>query len=252
MSITTTPAGSTAEIWIDIPPVNALALSDWLELAAQVRALGSRDDVHAILLAAKGRGFCAGVDIKELAADSSLIVAVNRACYEAFEAVYAAPVPVIAAVNGFCLGGGLGLVGSADLVVAADDAYFGLPEIDRGALGGATYAVRLFGMHAARRMLYTGEPIDAANAYRLGNLESVVPAGDLPDAARALASQIASKSPTAIRLAKESLNAIEAVDVPASYRLEQGFTLELYSSPDSHEARQAFVERRDGKFGPAE
>ncbi len=97
-------------------------------------------------------------------------------------------------------------------------------------------------------MLYTGEPISAAEAYRLGALESVLPRDELLPAARALAEKIAEKSPKAVRLAKESLNGIELLDIKTSYRFEQGFTLELYTSPDSQEARDAFVEKRDTRF----
>jgi enoyl-CoA hydratase len=97
-------------------------------------------------------------------------------------------------------------------------------------------------------MLYSGEPITAAEAYRLGALEQVVPRQDLLAAARGLAPKIAAKSPRAVRLAQESLNGIEPLDVKRSYRFEQGFTLELYTSPDSQEARTAFVEKRDAKF----
>jgi len=97
-------------------------------------------------------------------------------------------------------------------------------------------------------MLYTGEPIPAAEALRLGGVESVVPREALRGEARALAEKIASKSPKAVRLAKWSLNGIELLDVKKSYRFEQGFTLELYTSPDSQEARDAFVEKRAAKF----
>lgn len=234
-----------ATITIDAPPVNALDLAAWRKLVAALEAAGTSDDVHVVVLRAEGRGFCAGVDIKELAADSSLIVDVNRACHDAFRAVYECPWPVIASVHGFCLGGGVGLAGSADLVVAADDASFGLPEIDRGAMGAATHAMRLFGMQRARRMLYTGEAVDAVEAHRLGGVDTLAARAALDDETRSLAARIAAKSPVALRLAKQSLNGIELLDVVSSYRFEQGFTLELYTSQDSQEARDAFVEKRD-------
>jgi enoyl-CoA hydratase len=239
------------EVVLNHPPVNALDSRGWFELAETIRRLGRDESVRVVLLAAEGRGFCAGVDIKELARDGKLITQVNRGCYEAFAAVYDCEVPVIAAVHGFCLGGGIGLAGTADIVLASDDATFGLPEIDRGALGAATHLMRMFGMQKTRRMLYTGEPIGAAEAHRLGGVESVVPRAALRAAARELAAKIASKSPRAMRLAKWSLNGIELLDIKKSYRFEQGFTLELYTSPDSQEARDAFVEKRDAKFeGP--
>jgi enoyl-CoA hydratase len=240
-----------AELLLNHPPVNALDSRGWAKLAETVAGLGRDAAVRVVVIAAEGRGFCAGVDIKELAADGTRIVAVNRGCYDAFAAIYDCAVPVISAVHGFCLGGGIGIAGASDVVIASDDASFGLPEIDRGALGAATHLMRLFGMQKTRRMLYTGEPIPAAEAYRCGGLESVVPRAELRPAARSLAAKIAGKSARAMRLAKWSLNGIETLDIKKSYRFEQGFTLELYTSPDSQEARDAFVEKRDAKFdGP--
>ena len=201
-----------------------------------------------IVLGAEGRGFCAGVDIKELAKDSSLITKVNKGCYDAFAAIHDCPVPVIAACHGFVLGGGIGLVGSCDLIVSSDDASFGLPEIDRGALGAASHLMRMFPVQKVRRMLFTGEPISAQEAYRLGALEAIVTRDELLPRAREIARSIAAKSPKAMRLAKESMNGIELLDVKKSYRFEQGFTLELYTSPDSQEARDAFVEKREASF----
>jgi enoyl-CoA hydratase len=237
-----------AEVLLDHPPVNALPSAGWAHLAKTIRALGEDETVRVVLLAASGKGFCAGVDIKELARDGRLITQVNRGCYDSFAAVYDCPVPVISAVHGFCLGGGIGLVGSSDIIIASDDATFGLPEIDRGAMGAATHLMRMFPVQKVRRMFYTGEPITAAEAYRLGAVESVVTRADLLPAARALAQNIAGKSPRAVRLAKWALNGIEIMDIKKSYRYEQGFTFEMYTSPDSQEARDAFVDKRAATF----
>jgi enoyl-CoA hydratase len=248
MSVTFSIENAVAEVLLDHPPVNAPDSAGWEKIADTITSLGSRDDVHCIILAAQGRGFCAGVDIKELAADASRITRVNAGCYRAFAAIHDCPVPVIAACHGFVLGGGIGLAGSCDIIVASEDASFGLPEIDRGALGAASHLLRMFPMQKVRKMLFTGEPIDAAEAYRLGALEWVGPRDQLLVAAHAIADVIAAKSPKAMRLAKESINGIETLDVKKSYRFEQGFTLELYTSPDSQEARDAFVEKRDATF----
>lgn len=250
MSIDVRIEDGIALLLLNHPPVNALDSRGWAKLAETVAGLGRDEAVRVVMIAAEGRGFCAGVDIKELAADGSRIVAVNRGCYDAFAAIYDCSVPVISAVHGFCLGGGIGIAGASDLVIASEDASFGLPEIDRGALGAATHLMRMFGMQKTRRMLYTGEPIPAAEAFRCGGLEAVVPRAELRPAARALAAKIAGKSAKAMRLAKWSLNGIETLDVKKSYRFEQGFTLELYSSPDSQEARDAFVEKREARFDP--
>jgi enoyl-CoA hydratase len=238
-----------ARVVLAHPPVNAFDGRGWQHLAGLFAGVGRDPAARAVVVSAEGRGFCAGVDVKELAREPQLITEVNRGCYDTFAAVHRCPVPVIAAVHGFCLGGGIGLAGAADFVLAAEDASFGLPEIDRGALGAASHAARLFGERAARRMLLTGEPIDAREAQRLGALEAVLPREELLGAALALAAKLAAKSPQAVRLAKASLLGIEAVDLERSYRFEQGFTLELYTSPDSPEARRAFLEKRDAAFG---
>ena len=237
-----------AEFVIDNPPVNALNCAGWHLFAERINELGRRDDVNCIVIRAEGRGFQAGVDVKELAVDGSLITEVNRGCYDTFAAIYDCPIPVISAVHGYCLGGGIGISGSSDIVIASEDATFGLPEIDRGALGAATHLYRMFGMPKTRRMLYTGESITAHEAYRLGALDSVVPKEKLRDEALALAQNIGAKSGKALRLAKWSLNGIEVLDPKDSYRFEQGFTFELYSMEDSQEARDAFVQKRDADF----
>jgi enoyl-CoA hydratase len=243
-----TIADRVADVVLDHPPVNAFDSHGWHALAAAFHELSANPEINVVLLSAAGRGFCAGVDIKELARDSKLITAVNRGCYDTFAAIRDSRVPVVVAVHGFCLGGGIGMAGSADIIVASEDATFGLPEIDRGALGAASHLLRMFPIQKVRKMLLTGEPITAAEAYRLGALESVVPREQVYESARKIAESIASKSPKAVRLAKESLDGIEVFDVKKSYRFEQGFTLELYTSPDSQEARDAFVEKRDAKF----
>ncbi|MBV8303084.1 MAG: enoyl-CoA hydratase/isomerase family protein, partial [Acidimicrobiia bacterium] len=141
MGITHTVLEGIAEVVVDYPPVNALPVAGWFELAETVRRLGDDQTVGVVVLRAEGRGFNAGVDIKEMQATEGFdaLVGANRGCYAAFAAVYECAVPVIVAVHGFCLGGGVGLAGNADIIVASDDASFGLPEVDRGALGAATH-----------------------------------------------------------------------------------------------------------------
>jgi enoyl-CoA hydratase len=236
-----------ALVTIDNPPVNALPVAGWFALADALRAAGRDRDVRVVIVNAEGRGFQCGVDIKELAADPTKesFVAVNRGCYEAFAAVYDCEVPVIAAVHGYCLGGGVGIAGNADIVVASDDATFGIPEVDRGALGVATHLARFVPEHKLRAMYYTGATITAPELLAFGTIERVVPRDQLLDAAFDIAHTIAKKSSLVIRRAKESLNAIDPVDVKRSYRFEQGFTMELNVWGDSDELRQAFVDKRD-------
>jgi enoyl-CoA hydratase len=236
------------EIVIDVPPVNALPVKGWFELADAVKAAGEDEAVRALVVRAEGKGFCAGVDIKELQADPGSIVGVNRGCYAAFAAVYDCPVPVIAAVQGYCLGGGIGIAGNADIVIASDDATFGLPEVDRGALGAATHLARLVPLHRMRAMVYLAEPATAEELHAFGSVLKVVPREALRETAMEVARAIAAKSPTIIRRAKESLNGIDPVDPKRSYRFEQGFTYELNIEGVSDEARRAFIEKRDADF----
>ena len=244
----TVHADGVAEVVLDAPPVNALNSAGWYALAAEIEALGRRAEVRVIVIRAQGRGFCAGVDIKELAADPGLIVQVNAGNYATFKAIHLNPVPVIVAVHGFVLGGGIGMCGAADIVIAADNASFGLPEVDRGAMGGAAHLQRMFGVQKTRYLFFTGEMIDAPEALRLGAIERVVAPEQLRETAMGIAAKIAAKSPAMIRIAKEALTGIEDGNLEAKYRWEQGFTLQAYMSPDSAETRAAFVQKRDAKF----
>jgi enoyl-CoA hydratase len=241
-------ADGIAEMILDHPPVNAFDSAGWFAIAQQLEALGADDTVKVIILAAEGKGFCAGVDIKELAADSKAIVKVNQGNYDTFKAIHLNPKPVIVGLHGFVLGGGIGMSGAADIIVASECTRFGVPEIDRGAMGGGAHLQRMFPVQKVRYMYFTGEFIDAAEAYRLGAIERVVPRDQVLANAREIAEKIAAKSPAMVRLAKEALTGIEDGDLEHKYRGEQGFTFEAYTMGDSQEARDAFVDKRDASF----
>ncbi|URN03380.1 enoyl-CoA hydratase family protein [Actinomadura madurae] len=245
MGVSTTTLDGVAEIVVDAPPVNALTVAGWYELAGAVLAAGRDPEVGAVVLRAEGRGFNAGVDIKEMQSTGghTALVGANRGCFAAFAAVYDCEVPVVAAVHGFCLGGGVGLAGNADIVVASRDAYFGLPEVDRGALGAATHLARLVPQHLMRAMVYTCRTVTAEELHHHGSVLEVVPADELRAKAMEVAASIASKDRYVIRRAKESLNGIDPVDVKRSYRYEQGFTFELNLVGAGDEHRDAFVAR---------
>src|SRR5580658_2442485 len=207
MSVRVRSADGIAEVVIDFPPVNALPVRGWQDLADAVAAAGADPGARAVILAAGGRGFCAGVDIKEMqrVPGHDALLGANRGCFAAFAAVYDCPVPVIAAVHGFCLGGGVGLAGNADIVIAAEGATFGLPEVDRGALGAATHLSRLVPQQLMRTMVYTCRTVTAAQLLGFGTVLEVVPPAELRQAARAVAAEVAAKDPAVIRLAKQSL-----------------------------------------------
>ncbi|HTW97468.1 MAG TPA: enoyl-CoA hydratase family protein [Acidimicrobiales bacterium] len=234
-----------AEVVMCRPPVNALSVAGWFELARTMRSLGEDPSVRVVVLRAEGRGFNAGVDIKEIQASRGFeaMIGANRSCAAAFAAVYECEVPVVAAVHGYCLGGGIGLVGNADVIVASSDATFGLPEVDRGALGAATHLSRLVPAHKMRSMVYTCATASAAELQAFGSVLEVVPSGELVATAQRVAASIAAKDPTVIRAAKQSLNGIDLWDVRRSYRFEQGFTFELNLSGVSDELRKDFGAR---------
>jgi enoyl-CoA hydratase/carnithine racemase len=237
-----------AELILNKPPVNAFNSVEWFAIADEINALGENDDVRVIIVAAEGKGFCAGVDIKELAADSGAILKVNRGNYATFQAIHLNPKPVIVGLHSFVLGGGIGISGAADIIVASDCTRFGVPEIDRGAMGGGAHLQRMFPVQKVRYMYFTGEFIDAEEAYRLGAIEKVVARDQVLITARDIANTIASKSPAMVRLAKEALTGIEDGNLEDKYRWEQGFTYEAYTMGDSQEARDAFVDKRDASF----
>ena len=253
MSITTKSVEpGIVSVTVDYPPVNAIPSRGWFELADAITAAGRDQSTHVVILRAEGRGFNAGVDIKEMqktAADArsrnapayTALIDANRGCFEAFRAVYECAVPVVAAVNGFCVGGGIGLVGNADVIVASDDATFGLPEVERGALGAATHLSRLVPQHMMRRLFFTAATVDAATLHHFGSVHEVVPRADLDESALRVARDIASKDTRVIRAAKEALNLIDVQKVNSSYRMEQGFTFELNLSGVSDEHRDAFA-----------
>lgn len=243
MSVSTsTPDKGVAVVTVDFPPVNALPVQGWFDLAAAVRAAGRDPGTRCVVLAAEGRGFNAGVDIKEMQRDRghNALIGANRGCYEAFSAVYECEVPVVAAVNGFCLGGGIGLVGNADAIVASEDATFGLPELDRGALGAATHLARLVPQHLMRALYYTSRTATAAELHAHGSVWRVVPRAQLHEAALELAREIARKDGTLLRFAKAAINGIDPVDVHRSYRFEQGFTFEANLSGLADRIREDF------------
>lgn len=230
-------------ITMNYPPVNALPVQGWFDVAEAMIEAGKDANTRVVVLRAEGKGFNAGVDIKEMQKIEGFsgILGANRGCYESFKAIYECPVPVIAAINGFCVGGGVGFAGNADTIIASEDAYFGVPEVDRGALGAATHLSRLVPQNLLRSMYYSSRTITAQRLYELGTVWDVVPLDKLEETALSFAGEIAAKDPRVIRAAKAALNGIDPMDVNASYRFEQGFTFELNLAGVADEHRDEFV-----------
>lgn len=253
MALHETIADGIATVVMAKPPVNALDIADGYAMADLLDGYRRNPDVRAVVLCAEGQGFCAGVDIKEMQSlpGNEGILEANRSCFEAFRAVYECAVPVVAAVQGHCLGSGIGLAGNADVVIAATDAVFGLPEVDNGALGAATHLTRLVPAQRARWMLYSCETATAAELLAYGSVLDIVPAAELLARATEVAAVIAGKDAATIRAAKASLNGIDPIDVRRSYRYEQGFTYELNLRGIGDTAREAFLQGERGGEAPS-
>jgi len=243
-------ADHIAVVTMDNPPVNAQGTQFNIEMAWAMDAIGDRKDVRVAILTGAGKVFSAGADLKGRAGLSDLGERSqhNRRARETYHAIRECAKPVIAAINGPALGAGLAVAASCDILVAAEEAALGLPEIDVGLLGGGKHTQRLFGHSTLRRMMLTGYRVRGPELYRLGIVEACVPLAALMDTAMDIARSIASKSPAAIRLAKRTLNTIEEMSLRDGYRYEQNMTAELSGHPDAKEAVAAFLEKRKPNF----
>lgn len=242
-----TPAPFVAVVTLDHPPVNALDTRTRETLVSTFDEIQGRDDVRVVVLTARGKIFCAGADIKEkqtLASSPGNYTRANRLIRDAFYGVLDSSKPVIAAVNGGALGAGFILAACCDMVLAAEDAYFSMPEIDVGQGGGASILQRVLPLPKVRRMILTGERLPAAELYRLGAVEECLPADRLVTRAIELASTIAAKSPTAVKIIHEAFLTVESLPLREGFRLEQGYTTALSTSPEAAEARKAFFATR--------
>ena len=233
------------------PPVNAHSQQLLEETAWVFDTISDREDIRVAVLTGEGKTFCAGADIKErvgTVAEAGGHWQRSRRAREAYHSIMECRKPVIAAINGVALGGGLAFVASCDILVAAETACIGLPEIDVGLLGGGRHAQRLFGHSRLRRMMLTGMRVYGPELYRLGIVEASVPLDALLETALGIAREIAGKSPLAISLAKHALNNIEEMTLRDGYRFEQTMTGQLSQTVDSKEAMRAFVEKRKPVF----
>ena len=219
-----------ALVTLDRPPVNAMNLAMHADLRACFDRLSDDPAVGAVILTGAGRVFCAGADMKERAAfpdEPGFRWRQARSVRECLNAVTECHKPVIAALNGPALGGGLALAAACDLLLAAEGATVGLPEVTVGLLGGARHAMRLFGHSTLRRMVLSGHRLDARELWRRGVVEAVVPPGDLLAEARGIAGEMAALDPVAVAQAKLTLNAIESMPLREGYRFEQEQTARL-------------------------
>jgi enoyl-CoA hydratase/carnithine racemase len=240
-----------ALVTLDNPPVNAHSQQVLEEITTVFDTVSDLDDARVAVLTGAGKVFCAGADIKARAGAKRAPGDHwhnSRNAREAYHSIMECRKPVIAAINGPALGGGLAIAASCDILISAEEGCLGLPEINVGLMGGGRHAQRLFGHSRLRRMMLTGLRVFGPELYRLGVVEACVPRQELLDGAMELADEIARKSPVASCLAKHALNQIEEMSLRDGYRFEQSMTGQLSETEDSREAMRAFVEKREPVF----
>jgi enoyl-CoA hydratase len=243
-------AQGVADIRLVRPPVNAVNQAMYIEIArlfAEPDQMGQ--GLQAIVLSGAGPHFCAGNDLDEFASmtPENGVERMWRV-REAFFAIQDCPVPVIAAVHGVALGTGLAIAASCDLVVAARDAQFGVPELSVGVMGGARHLARLAAQPLVRRMFFTGEPMRAEDFATATGSIVVCERQALLDTAHSIARRIASFSPLAVRMGKRALNQVEDMNLKSGYEIEQGYTVKMSGHRDSKEALAAFREKRSPTY----
>ena len=239
-----------AVVTMDNPPVNAQTVEFIGELTSCWDEINDRKDVSVAVLTGAGKIFSAGADLKSRPNfdEPGSRWKRNRMVREVGYAIMECDKPVIAAVNGPALGAGLGLIAMCDIIVASENAVFGLPEIDVGLMGGGKHAARILPHSLARRMMLTGYRAPAAELYRRGIIEACLPAEELMPYVMEMAAIIAAKSPLAIAFAKDSIRTIENMTLRDGYRYEQNNTAKLSQSEDAQEAVRAFAEKRKPVF----
>ena len=224
---------------------NALNLALVEALSAKLRALAADDTLRAVVLRGAGKAFLAGADIAELKERGALeaLRGINATLFREVEEL---PVPVIAALHGWVLGGGMELAMACDVRVAAESARFGQPELTLGILPGAGGVHRLAevaGLGNAKDLILTGRIIDAGEALRIGLVSRVVPDDDLQAEVMAAAEAAAGMAPLASRLAKRVMNALGRSRPDVSDTLESAAQAVLFESDEKHERMQAFLEK---------
>ena len=243
MTIRCTITDQIAEVVMHHPPVNSITVTDTWKIHDTFKALDANDDVRVVILTAEGKGFNAGIDIKEMQSTPGWdhLLGSGEACYATFNQIYNTRIPVIAAVNDFCMGLGIGLVASCDMIVASNKARFGLPEVDNGALGCASHLAKLVAPMKLREMSLTCKPATADELHAWGTVAYVTEPEDLMPKAREIAEMILQKPAAAVQFAKAALNHLDVFEMHTNYRMEQGYTYQLNIMGDGDKARDAFV-----------
>jgi enoyl-CoA hydratase len=235
--------------------LNALDSATLHALGERLAEVGADPSARALVLTGEGRAFAAGADIAEMKDHGAgEAEAFSRLGHAAFAALEGLPIPTLAAVNGFALGGGCELACSCDWIYASTRARFGQPEVNLGLIpgfGGTSRLARRVGLAWAKELVLSGEPIDAETALRIGLANRLFDPDALVDAAVAMGETIAKKGPLAVATAKRILQEGQGADVRVAHALERSAFGVVAASADAREGKAAFLERREAKFSGA-
>jgi enoyl-CoA hydratase/carnithine racemase len=246
-------ADGVATLRLNRPKLNALDAAMQRLIAEFATECGDRSDIAAVVLTGGARVFAAGADIKQMQTMTyAQMVSHSHVLQRCFAAVARIPKPVVAAVNGYALGGGCELTLCADIRIAAEDASFGQPEIKLGIIpggGGTQRLSRLVGPSRAKELIYSGRLVSAAEALRIGLVDQVVPAAEVLPTAYAWAAQFVGGPALALRAAKESIDRGLEVDLGNGCEIERAQFAALFATEDRHIGMAAFVERSPGQPG---
>jgi enoyl-CoA hydratase len=242
-----------ATVTVDHPPVNALNRAIWMRIGEIFEEIGERRDVRvAIVTGAGDKAFVAGADITELGALKRFDgEAYSRLCQESLNKVEFCRLPVIAAVNGFALGGGCELMAACDIRIGSQKARIGLPEINLGIIpgaGGTQRVARIVPKGYAKLLVMSGDMIPAEEALRIGLLDKVVPPEKLMEEARSLAQKLAAKAPKALEMAKKTVNEGIGVSLREGLDLEARYFGVLCGTEDKNEGVDAFLNKKNPQF----
>lgn len=242
-----------AELVVDKPPVNAFDLADIGTLTRLLRGYADDERVRVVVLRGEGKGFCGGGDVKEVQGLPGFegILGQTHGSLELTVAIAECPVPVIGAVHGYCIGLGVLVAGVCDVLLAAPATPFVLAEADNGATSGIVQAIGLMPEKRLRAAMFTCEPVDSAELQAFGSVLRLVPAAELPAAAREVAATVAGKRTSVVRGLKSAMAGTLGRDIRTAYRQELSYTFELNISGEAHDARGDFVEGRRTGYATA-
>lgn len=243
--------GNIGIVQLNRPKVlNALISELMRELVQALEDLDRDESVYVVILTGNEKAFAAGADLKEMSEATPVSLMMGRR-FELWDRIRKISKPIIAAVSGYCLGGGNELAMNCDIIIASETASFGQPEVNVGIMpgaGGTQRLTRAVGKQKAMEMILTGKPISASEAYRIGLVNRVVPVESLMDEAKKMANDIASKPPISVRAAKEAILRAQDTTLEVGLDFERKAFYMLFATEDGKEGMKAFLEKRKPVF----